>query len=124
LRGPQMVAPDGTMAPEASAIGRHIGMLVVGWLIVMELLRKRWRDIVETDERDRQIEARASGWARAGLSILVLELAVTFAFSPLEHLAWAKPMVISNLLMAGLIASCLLEYAVTGLCYWLDRRDA
>lgn len=124
LRGSQMVAVDGTMAPEASAIGRHIGMLVVGWLVVMRVLRKRWRDTVEEDERDRTIQARASSWARIGLSVFVLGIAVMFAFSPLDHLQWAKPMVISNLMMAGLIASSLLEYVVTGVAYWRDRRGA
>ncbi|QRP63623.1 hypothetical protein I6J77_16190 [Rhodanobacter sp. FDAARGOS 1247] len=124
LRGSQMVAADGSMAPEASAIGRHVGWLVVAWLVVMRVLRKRWRDTVEADERDRQIEARAGGWARGGLSVFVLALAVMFAFSPLDHLAWARPMAMSNLLMAGLIASCLLEYAVTGITYWHDRRGA
>ena len=128
LRGSQMVDADGTMAPEASATSKHICMLVVAWLVVMEFLRKRWRDTVETDGRDRQIEARASGWARGGLSllvlVLVLVLAMVFAFSPLDHLAWAKPRVISNLLMTGLIAWCLLEYAVTGLSYRRDRSGA
>jgi hypothetical protein len=123
LRGSQMVAADGSMAPEASAIGRHIGMLVVGWLVVVQVLRRRWHDMVEQDERDRQIEARACGWARVGLSVFVIGLAVMFAFSPLDHLAWAKPMTISNLLLTGLIATSLLEYAVTGVAYWRDRRS-
>jgi len=124
LRSPQMVAADGTMAPEASAIGRHIAMLVVAWLVAMQLLRKRWLDTVEEDERDRTIQARAGGWARIGLSVFVVALAVTFAFSPPDRLAWARPMTLSNLLMAGLIASCLLEYAVTGIAYWRDRHGA
>jgi uncharacterized membrane protein len=124
LRGSQMVAANGTMAPEASAIGKHIGMLVVGWLVVMRVLRKRWRDTVEEDERDRGIQARASSWARIGLSVFVLCIAVMFAFSPLDHLQWAKPMTVSNLMMTGLIASSLLEYAATGVAYWRDRRNA
>ncbi|MEO7072499.1 MAG: hypothetical protein ABI300_05845 [Rhodanobacter sp.] len=124
LRNSQMVAADGSMAPEASAIGGHIAMLVIGWLVVMQVLRKRWRDTVEADERDRQIESHASGWARGALSIFMLALAVMFAFSPLDRLAWAKPMTISNLLMAGLIATCMFEYAITGLSYWRDRRGA
>jgi hypothetical protein len=33
-------------------------------------------------------------------------------------------MAISNLLMIGLIASSLLEYAVTGMAYWRDRRGS
>jgi len=123
LRGSQMVAADGTMAPEASGIGRHIGMLVVGWLVVMHVLRQRWRDKVEEDERDRLIQARACSWARIGLSVFVLCIAVMFAFSPLDHLQWARPMALSNLMMTGLIVSSLLEYAVTGLAYWRDRRS-
>lgn len=123
LRSPQMVALDGSMAREASAIGKNIGMLVIAWLVVMQVLRKRWQDTVESDERDQRIEARASGWARIGLSMFALGLAITFAFSPAAYLAWAKPMVISNVLMMGLIGSCLLEYLVTGLSYWRDRRD-
>ena len=122
LRASQMVAADGTMAPESSTIGRHIGFLVVCWLLVMRLLRKRWRDKVEQDERDRIIQARASDWARYGLSVFVLGVAMMFAFSPLDHLQWAKPMTISNLMMIALIGSSALEYAVTGATYWRDRH--
>ncbi|MGB5850681.1 MAG: hypothetical protein WBG85_00165 [Rhodanobacter sp.] len=124
MRGSQMVAADGSMAPEASAIGRHIGMLVAGWLVVMQLLRRRWRDTVGQDERDRRIEAQASGWARAALSVFVIGLAVMFAFSPLERLAWARPMAVANVLVLGLMASCVLEYLATGVAYWNDRRSA
>jgi hypothetical protein len=122
LRGGEMIADDGTMARGASAIGRHIGTLVVVWVVVMSVLRKRWLDAVEQDERDRAIQARATQWARCGLAVFVLAMAVMFAFSPLDHLQWAKPMMISNLMMASLIASSALEYAVTGITYWLDRR--
>jgi hypothetical protein len=122
LRGGEMVADDGTMAHGASAIGRHIGTLVAAWVVVMSVLRKRWRDAVEADERDRTIQARATSWARCGLAVFVLALAVTFAFLPLDHLQWAKPMVISNLLMVSLIGSSALEYVVTGITYWRDRR--
>jgi uncharacterized membrane protein YidH (DUF202 family) len=85
-------------------------------------LRKRWRDMVEQDERDRVIQARASNWARCALSVFVFGVAVMFAFSPLDHLQWAKPMTISNLMMIALIGSSLLEYAVTGATYWRDRH--
>lgn len=122
LRGSLMVAADGTMAPEASAIGTHIGMLVIGWLVVMRILRKYWHDTVEQDERDHQIQARASRWARGGLSVFMLGLAVMFAFTPLDHLRWAVPMTLSNMLMAALIATSLIEYLVSGICYWRDRR--
>ncbi|MBS0576491.1 MAG: hypothetical protein JSS45_08730 [Proteobacteria bacterium] len=122
LRSPLMVAADGGLAPEATSIGRHIGMLVVGWLVVMQVLRNHWRDRVEADERDRTIEARANGWARGSISVFVVGLAVTFAFTPVERLHWAQPMMVSNLLMMGLVASCALEYAVTAVAYWRDRH--
>lgn len=122
LHSGQMVAADGSMAPEASAIGRHIAMLVIFWVIVMQVLRKRWRDQVERDERDRIIQARANSWARIGLSVFVFGVALTFAFSPLDRLAWAQPMVISNVMMFGLIGSSLLDYAISGVSYWRDRH--
>lgn len=122
VRGGEMVAEDGTMARGASAIGRHIGTLVVVWVVVMSVLRKRWLDAVEQDERDLAIQARATSWARGGLVAFVLAMAVMFAFSPLDHLQWAKPMMISNVMMDALIASSALEYALTGITYWLDRR--
>jgi len=122
LRSGQMVAADGTMSREASTIGQHIGFLVAVWAIVMSVLRKRWLDAVEQDERDRAIQARATSWARCALVVFGVALAMIFAFSPLDRLQWARPMVISNLLMVGLIASSTLEYAVTGVTYWRDRR--
>lgn len=124
LHSSPMAAADGTMSPRALAIGKHVSWLLIASLVVTRVLRKRWRDTVETDERDRQIEARASGCARGGLSIFVLALAVMFAFSPPDHLAWAKPMAISNLLLIGLFASNLLEYVVAGVSYRRDRRGA
>lgn len=97
-------------------------MLVIGWPVAMQVLHKLWRDTAESEERNRQIAARASGRARGGLSIFALVPAVMFALSSLDHLAWAKPMAISSLLLIGSIAPCLLEYAVTGRSYWRDRR--
>ncbi len=122
LRAGQMVAPDGSRAPEAAAIGGHIAFLVIAWLVTMQMLRQRWRDTVEWDERDRMISARASDWARYGLSLFVFSVAVMFAFSPLDRLQWAHPMAISNLIMIALIGSSLLEYAVIGVAYWRSRH--
>jgi hypothetical protein len=124
LRGGEMVAADGTMAPAASAIGRHIGTLVLVWLVVMRVLRRRWHDTVDEDERDRAIHARACGWARSALSVFVFGVALAFAFSPLDRLGWARPMMLSNLMMVGLVATSLVEYTATGLSYWRDRHRA
>lgn len=121
LRSSQMVADDGSMAPEASAIGQHIGILVIGWLVLSSILRSGQRDAVSEDERDRVIAHRATGWARMALVVFVIGVAVTFAFTPPEHLQWAAPMVISNMMMFGLLVSCLFEYGITALAYLRDR---
>lgn len=102
LNGAQMAAPGGRMAPAASTLGRQIVMLIIFWRIGMQAPRQRLRDAVERDERDRAIQARACNWARMSLAVFVIGAAVMFAFSPLDHLAWAKPMTVYNLLMFGL----------------------
>lgn len=122
LHGDEMIGPDGGRAREASAIGRHIAFLVVAWLVVMQVLRNHRRDAVEADERDRAIQARAASWARGGLVVFLIGVAVLTAFTPPARLAWASPMRVSNVMMAAVIASCLLEYLVTGVAYWRDRR--
>src|SRR5690606_6148922 len=86
LRASQMVGPDGGRAPEATVIGRHVAMLVVAWLVVMRVLRQRWRDRVQADERDRAIAKHAAGWARGSLVVFVIALAVLFAFTPPDRL--------------------------------------
>lgn len=121
LRASQMVAADGSMAPEASAIGQHIGILVIGWVVLSSILRHSQRDAVNEDERDKAIAQRATAWARMVLVVFVIGVAVTFAFTPQDHLQWAVPMVISNMMMFGLIMSCLIEYAVTALAYLRQR---
>lgn len=122
LHSAQMVSADGSMAPEASRIGRQIVMLILFWQIVMQVLKRRWRDAVERDERDRIIDARADRGALIALSVFVIGVAVTFAFSPIDRLAWAKPMTISNLMLYGLIGSSALGYLATGVSYWRDRH--
>ncbi len=104
-------------APAASAIGSHISMLVIAWLVVMQVLRKLRRHTLETNTRERRIETRASNWASGGLTAFVLTFAVIFTFSRLYQLGWAKRMTIPNLLLFTLIAPGLLEYATTGLSY-------
>lgn len=119
----QMVAADGSMSRAAPPIVRHIVMLIIVWLVVMQLLRKYWRDTVHSDERDRAIQARATSWARGALIVFVIVLAVMLGLSPLDRLQWAQPITLSNLLIAGVIGSSTLKYLVSGLSYWRDRRS-
>lgn len=108
--------------PDANRVGRNITLLVVAWAILAQAMQARWKDGVQRDERDREIEARASGWARMVLSAWAIGLALLLGFSPGERLAWAPPPMIAHLLIIGLIVSCLAEYAVTAASYWRDRR--
>lgn len=108
--------------PDANRVGRNVVMLLIAWAILSRVLDARWRSAVQRDERDREIEARATAWARMVLVVVAIALALLLSFSPTEQLAWAPPPMIGHLLIVGLIASCVFEYAVTALSYWRDRR--
>ena len=108
--------------PDANRVGRNIALLAIAWAILSQVLGARWRGKVQEDERDRAIEARASSWARIVLSVYAIGLAVMLGFSPAARLAWAPPPMIAHLLIVGLVLSCLVEYGVTAVSYWRDRR--
>ena len=110
--------------PDANRIGRNIALLAIAWMILSQVLNARWRHKVQQDERDRAIEASAVSWARAGLGVYVIGLALMLGFSPAAKLAWAPPPMIAHLLIVGLILSCLIEYGITALAHWRDRRLA
>lgn len=108
--------------PDAQRVGRTIALMVIAWIILSSVLRRRWHDRVQQDERDRQIEARASEAARITLSVLAIALAVLLGFTPSERLAWAPPPMIAHLIVLALIAASLVESGYVALAYWRDRR--
>lgn len=103
-------------------IGRNIVLLLITWAVISQVLQWRWKGKVLEDERDRDIEVRAAGWGRGALVFVVFGLAVMFGLSPVDRLAWATPIVTAHLLVFALVWGCLVEYAVTAVSYWLDRR--
>lgn len=103
-------------------VGRNLVLLLVSWAVVSQLLLSRWKGRVLEDERDREIEVRAAGWARFALVFMVIGIAVMLAMSPPEKLAWATHIAIAHLLVFALVWHSLVEYAVTGISYWRDRR--
>jgi hypothetical protein len=107
---------------DVQAVARNIVLLTIAWVIVSGLLHARWKDRVLTDERDREIEARAASWGRLALVFVVISIALILAFSPAEKLRWATPIALGNLLVFALIWSCLVEYAMAALGYWRDRQ--
>lgn len=103
-------------------IGRNIVLLLITWAVVGQVLQWRWKDKVLEDERDREIEVRAAGWARGALVFSVIGVAVTLGLTPAARLAWATPIMLAHLLVFALVWHSLVEYAVTALSYWRDRR--
>jgi hypothetical protein len=103
-------------------IGRNIVLLLIAWAVVSQVLQWRWKDRVLADERDRDIAVRAAAWGRMATVVAVIGIAATLGLTPAARLAWATPIVVAHLLIFALVVSCLVEYAVTGVSYWQDRR--
>lgn len=107
---------------DLGGIGRNLVLLLVSWAVVSQVLQWRWKGKVLEDERDREIEVRAAVWARCALVFLVIGIAIMLAMSPPARLAWATHIAIAHLLVFALVWHSLVEYAVTALSYWRDRR--
>lgn len=107
---------------DLDGVGRNIVLLLISWAVVSQVLHWRWKGKVLEDERDREIEVRAAGWARGALVYVVIGVAVMLALSPAAKLAWATHIAIAHLLVFALVWHCLVEYAVTAVSYWRDRR--
>lgn len=107
---------------DLGGIGRNIVLLLVAWAVVSRLLGGRWKGKVLADERDREIEGMAAGWARGTLVAAMLVFVVLFGFTPPDRLAWATPIATAHLLLFGLVWHSLVEYAVTVGAYWRDRH--
>jgi hypothetical protein len=103
-------------------IGRNIVLLLIAWAVVSQVLQWRWKDRVLADERDRDIAVRAAAWGRMATVVAMIGIAATLGLTPAARLAWATPIVVAHLLIFALVVSCLVEYAVTGVSYWQDRR--
>ncbi len=103
-------------------IGRNIVLLLVSWAVVSQVLEWRWKGKVLEDERDRDIAVRAAGWGRGALVFCVIGIAVMLGLTPADRLAWATPIMIAHLLVFALVWHCLVEYFVTAVSYWRDRR--
>lgn len=108
--------------PDAGAVARNLVMLLIAWAVLSGVMRWRWKGAVQEDERDRDIEKQASGWARGALIVVIIGLAVMLGFSPAEKLQWATHFMIANLLVFALMWGWLCEYAATAIYYWRDRR--
>ena len=109
-------------AHHASAVGRNLVLLLIAWAVLESLLSQRWKDRVQADERDRQIQVRADRSGHTALIVALVSLAVTLGFSPADRLAWASHFMIANLIVAALMVGWLVEYLTMAWQYWQDRR--
>jgi hypothetical protein len=103
-------------------IGRNVVLLVIAWAVVSHVLAWRWKGGVIEDERDREIEARATSWGRGATVFVVFGIAVVLGLSPASRLAWATPILVAHMLVFALIWGSIMEYVVTAFSYWRDRR--
>ncbi|QOY62112.1 hypothetical protein INQ40_09190 [Lysobacter sp. H21R4] len=108
--------------PVTGRVVRNLVALLIAWSVLRGVLAKRWSEAVTEDERDREIAAKAAGWGRFGLVAFCVGVAGVLGLSPQDRLQWASHLVIANLLILGLMLSCLLEYLGTAVYYWRDRH--
>ncbi len=111
-------------SPDAAAAGRNLVMLLIAWTILSRVLRSRWQDEVQEDERDREIAVQAARWGRGALVVTVIGLAVLLGLSPAAKLPWATHLVVANLLVMALMWGYLSEYVASALYHLRDRRQS
>lgn len=113
---------DLALDAEAKAVARNLVLLLVAWHVLAHSFARRWKDRVQEDERDREIEREAAAWSRHVIGALVLVLAILLGISPPDRLQWATLPMIANLLVLVLMVGTLVENAGSAIRHWLDRR--
>ena len=125
LIGALMLAHAGAFAgartiAELGGIGRPVVMLLVGWLILSTIARRRPGAGVQADERDREVARAADDVSHGVLALAIVAIAVTLGLTPPARLSWASPIAVANLLMFALVAAA---FAGHGAALWHYRRD-
>lgn len=111
----------GLVGWEAKQLSMKLGVLVLFYIVLAQVLRARRGKTVLEDERDVEIKARAVAWGRGALILYIVGLMVTLGLSPAEKLRWATPFVIAGHLWFALLWGWLVEYTVVVFLYWRDR---
>lgn len=114
--------PNLADSPEAREVGRNLVLLLVAWTVLSSTVGRRWKDRVQEDERDREIEREAAGWSRHAVTAMIVGLAVVLGISPADRLEWATLPMIANLLVLVLMVGCLVDNGASAVRHWLDRR--
>lgn len=110
------------MGPGTKAASIVLLQVVVAYVVISTVLRRRRGKAVQEDERDRAIRCGAARWGRHVLIACIVVLMCVLGMSPAHKLAWANPSTVAFLLFLGLLLGWLLENAATLVYYWRDRR--
>jgi hypothetical protein len=102
---------------DLSGVGRTIAMLLIGWGIFSSIVRQRTNADTLEDERDGFIRAHADAWSHGTLIFVIIGLAVTLGFSPIERLEWVKPLMLAHVLIFSVVASRLVGHVIAVLQY-------
>ncbi len=113
---------DGWSGSDMRSASVRLVMVVLSYLVVSTVMRARRGKSVLEDERDRQIQIRATQWARGALVACMFGVMFVLAFSPAYKLQWATPPAIATMLLFALVWSWLVEAAAKVAMYWWDRR--
>jgi hypothetical protein len=100
---------------DAGRSGRNIGMLFVAWLVLA-------KTEVQFDERDRQIEHRASSWGRGASTAAIIAVALLLGFSPTARLQLFSYPLIGQMLLFALLVGAWVDQASAAWLYLGDRR--
>ena len=99
----------------------HLGMLIVGWIVLNGVVRSGYREGVALDERDLRI-ARAASRAGSGvMTALMVGLIVALATISGLLVPWLRPLIVANVLIGLLIANALTESAYLVVRYRRER---
>ena len=110
--------------PDAGAVGRSVGTLFVAWVVLAQVLKRRWAGTVTADERDARIALVAGQWARCVCTVGIVAVAVLLGFSDTARLRGFSYPYIAQMLMLALLVGAWVEQAATAFLYWRDRRAA
>ncbi len=100
----------------------NLGILMVGWIVVADILRRQDAGGVERDERDLRIAHKAARIADGVMTLFIICLVVVLVALPEQSRTWLRPLIAANVLIALLIARTLVENIYTVLRYRRERE--
>lgn len=118
IESPHLGADADSIVNAASRrFGIHLGTLMVGWVVVLQILRSNNAQCLELDERDLRVHHAASNTANGLMITLIIGIIATLVLLPDVSRDWTRPMMIANVLIGLLLARSLAESLLLVLRY-------